>query len=430
MKIDSINIKNYRCFENFDIKFDDKLTVIVGNNGSGKSTVLDAVSIAIGSFLLGIDGQVSSSIHADDVRHIAYQIGSTIELQPQFPASIQANGSLNNHNITWVRTLNKPDGRTTTVDSKQLTNISTEMQKRVRDGDSNLLLPIISYYGTGRLWAQKRQKRDIDYIEKSTRFSGYIDCLDVMSNEKLMLKWFEKMTMFELQKGESFPELSATKNALNKFYSRMTNHLNVEVIYNLASRELEVNFTNSNGERQKSPTKELSDGYRNTLSMIADIAYRMATLNPQLLEDVIEATPGVVLIDEVDLHLHPTWQQHILDDLMDIFPSVQFIVTTHAPSVINSIKKEHLVILEDFKAYYPQDATYGRDVNSILATIMGADTRPKAIKERFVEFYEKLHEGKLNDAGQILEKLETEIGSDDPEIAGAKVSLDLEDMED
>ena len=111
---------------------------------------------------------------------------------------------------------------------------------------------------------------------------------------------------------------------------------------------------------------DLSDGYRSTLSMIADIAYRMAILNPQLFDDVLTQTPGVVLIDEVDLHLHPLWQQRILKDLMNIFPNVQFIVTTHAPAVIGSVKKENLLVLTDNRtAFMPVCEVYGSDANSI-----------------------------------------------------------------
>ena len=88
----------------------------------------------------------------------------------------------------------------------------------------------------------------------------------------------------------------------------------------------------------------MSDGYRNMLSMVADIAYRMALLNPQFLGEVTKKTSGVVLIDEIDLHLHPAWQRHIVSALKEIFPKVQFIVSTHAPSVISSVPKEEIVV--------------------------------------------------------------------------------------
>lgn len=121
---------------------------------------------------------------------------------------------------------------------------------------------------------------------------------------------------------------------------------------------------------------EMSDGYKNTLSMIVDIAYRMAVLNPMLGEKVFEETPGVILIDEIDLHLHPQWQQTIISDLNAIFPNIQFIVSSHAPEVINSVVKEQIRILDNGKIYMPAAQTYGRDANSILREVMNVSERP------------------------------------------------------
>lgn len=115
---------------------------------------------------------------------------------------------------------------------------------------------------------------------------------------------------------------------------------------------------------------EMSDGYKNTLSMIGDIAYRMAVMNPMLGNRVLEETPGIVLIDEVDLHLHPQWQQSILKDLHAIFPKVQFIVTSHAPAVINSVSREKIRMLDKGEIYMPAAETYGRDANSILREVI------------------------------------------------------------
>ena len=125
----------------------------------------------------------------------------------------------------------------------------------------------------------------------------------------------------------------------------------------------------------------MSDGYKNTLSMISDIAYRMAVLNPQLGEHVLDKTPGIILIDEIDLHLHPEWQQTILNDLQNVFPKVQFIITSHAPVVINSVEREHIRILDNGHVYMPVVQTYGRDVNSILREVMGVGERPADVQQ-------------------------------------------------
>ena len=173
--------------------------------------------------------------------------------------------------------------------------------------------------------------------------------------------------------------------------------------------------------------KNLSDGYRNTLGMIADIAYRMAILNPQLLGDVLQKTPGIILIDEVDLHLHPRWQERIIGDLQAVFPQVQFIVSTHAPAVISSVRQDNLRILSGEKQSSTVPAeVYGKDANSILTGVMDASPRPAEIQSLFGRFYQAIDSGELEKAARTLDEIEYLIGAEDPELVGARVSLALE----
>ena len=176
------------------------------------------------------------------------------------------------------------------------------------------------------------------------------------------------------------------------------------------------------------PVSQLSDGYKCTISLIADIAYRMAILNPQLLNKVLVETEGIILIDEVDLHLHPKWQKRILKDLMDIFPKVQFIVSTHAPEVINSVKKGSVVILRNNEVINATDETYGKDANTILREVMEVSSRPDIIRFLFEKFYELLDSGEWKMAEEIIGQLEKEIGNNDPEINACRVRLELEQM--
>ena len=127
----------------------------------------------------------------------------------------------------------------------------------------------------------------------------------------------------------------------------ITGYSDIKIQFNLDTNEIDVIYTDNIQQPVRIPLLQLSDGYKCTISLIADIAYRMAILNPQLLDNVVSETPGIILIDEIDLHLHPSWQRRILNDLTTIFPKVQFIVSTHAPAVISSIKSESLIILKD-----------------------------------------------------------------------------------
>lgn len=427
MKIKTIQLHNFRCFEKFSADLNENLTVIVGNNGSGKSSLLDGISVALGAFLIPFSVGSSLTIAKDDVLNKSYDLGSVVELQPQYPVEVSASGIVDDKEISWKRSLNSVEGRTTVGDAKDIISIAKKLQQKIQKGEKPLL-PVLSYYGTGRLWAQKRERKAVSRTAKFNRQMGYIDCLDAASNEKLMLKWFEKMTLQVATTGKLAPELMAVKSAICQCFREITGYDDVDVQFNLDTHELDIVYLNESNQHKRYAMKHLSDGYKNTLSMIADIAYRMAVLNPWLLGDVLQETPGIVLIDEIDLHLHPKWQQRIIKDLQNIFPKVQFIVSTHAPSVINSVCKENLLIMENMHAERPILETYGKDANAILNSIMGADERPKAIKEQFKDFYAAMAEEKYDTAEEILNKLKEEIGENDPEINGAQVSLTLERM--
>ena len=375
MKLKKVKITNYRCFKEADIDFDEHTTLIVGKNGAGKTAILDAV--AISTFLLGIDGGVSRSISKEDARYEFHDLDGTVDPQHQFPVNIESIGDcLDNHEVKWVRSLNSESGNTTVKEARELTNISKDTQKRIMTGDKSLILPLISYYGTGRLYAQKKEKKNIKSLTEFKRQVGYVDCMAAESNEKLMLNWFQIQTLKSLQEQQRTGKvekpllLKTVESAICKCFERISGSKNVDIVFYLDTHRLVLNFESTDGSLQKFAMDEMSDGYKNTLSMIGDIAYRMAVLNPMLGDKVLEETTGVVVIDEIDLHLHPQWQQTIISDLNTIFPKIQFIVSSHAPAVINSVAREQIRILDNGEIYMPAAQTYGRDANSILREVM------------------------------------------------------------
>lgn len=428
MKINEITIKNFRGFEDFHAELNPELTVFIGNNGSGKSTVLDAISISIGTFFSGLDGVPGTGINKEDVTCKSFDMGTVIDLQHQYPSVINARGEVCGETMEWSRSLNGASGRTTTIDAKSIISAAESCQTRIREGDTSLILPIISYYGTGRLWAQKKEKRSNEQLVQFSRLSGYIDCLAAESNEKLMLKWFEKMTIQQAQRQQPSPELNAVEQAVSRCFAGITGSDQVMTQFNLDTHSLDILYTDTQGRKLRVPMKNLSDGYKNTIGMIADIAYRMAVLNPQLLGNVLTETPGIVLIDEVDLHLHPVWQQRIIRDLQTLFPKVQFIVSTHAPSVISSVKRENMLVLDaNGQPYTLPVEVYGKDANSILSAVMDAQHRPAEIQVMFDRFYQTV-EKDISQAEAILNEIEALIGSEDPELTQARVTLALEQL--
>lgn len=433
MKLKKISITNYRCFGKVDIDFDEHTTLIVGKNGTGKTAILDAVAVAISTFLLGIDVGVSRSISKDDARYEFHDLDGTVDPQHQFPVNIESIGDiLDNYNVKWVRSLNSESGNTTVKEARELTNISKSVQNRIMTGDKSLNLPLISYYGTGRLYAQKKEKKNIKSLTEFKRQVGYVDCMAAESNEKLMLNWFQIQTLKSLQEQQRTGKvekpllLKTVESAICKCFERISGSKNADIVFDLDTHRLVLNFESGDGSLQKFAMDEMSDGYKNTLSMIGDIAYRMAVLNPMLGDKVLEETSGVVMIDEIDLHLHPQWQQTIISDLNTIFPKIQFIVSSHAPAVINSVAKEQIRILDNGGIYMPAAQTYGRDANSILREVMKVSERPTDIKQRMNLFYSYMDENNYKEADKVLTEIEAIVGATDPDIAAARTSLDLE----
>lgn len=428
MYIKSISLKNYRCYENFKIDFNKEYTVLVGINGAGKSAVLDAVSTALGSYIAGFDGIASNGIFHEDAHRKMYEMGSVVDMQEQYPVEIEAICNIDGEDIWWKRSLHAKSGRTHISEAKAMMGYASELQNKVRQGDKQTVLPIIAYYGTGRLYMQKRQKRNNSISTSFSRTMGYVDCLDSASNDKQMLRWFEQMTAIQIQEGMRIPELEVVKNAMGKCFSGVDNPEDIAKFeYKIKTHEIEIQY-NKEKKKERLPMRMLSDGLKITISMVADIAYRMAVLNPQLLDNILEDTPGIVLIDEVDMHLHPSWQKRILSDLHYIFPKVQFIVTTHSPSVLANVKKEHILLLEDGKNFPPGNTTYGREVTAILQEMMKVDVRPKEVVQLKDNYYKFLAEENYGEAKKLLDKLEDILGNNDEDVVQAKVSYDLETL--
>ena len=427
MFLESLVLHNFRCFSSLEVNFKNRLTVLVGNNGAGKSTVLEAAAIAAGTLTSAMDGLTNYGIKKSDAHYKCFDLGSNVDVQPQFPVEITASGKVDGKVISWTRNLNTANSRGGFASAKELTAISYSYQERMRNGDKELKLPVISYYGTGRLWNQHREKKN-DIFEKNNRSNGYVDSLDGAANDKLMMKWFQKMTMQQIQRGQAIPEFIAVKMAMEQVFASVTGFSDVNVQFNLDTGDIDIVYFDKNHEHVRIPVSLLSDGYKCTISLIADIAYRMAILNPQLLDKVLTETEGIVLIDEIDLHLHPRWQKRILEDLMSVFPRVQFIVSTHAPEVINSAKRESIIVLNNNEVLAAADETYGKDANTILREVMEVSTRPDDIRELFDKFYELVDEQKWSRAETVIEQLEAEIGNNDPEINACRVRLELEQL--
>ena len=427
MNILNLELKNYRGFEEISLNFDSQINVIIGNNASGKTALLDAITIAGSSFLRGIGGVQSANIQPDDVRIKSFSNGSIINTELQFPVCISSQGNFNNTYLTWVHALNGVGLKTTIKDAKSIIDMGKEIQDNVRSGAKEITLPILACYGTERFWTMKKEKLDDVVWQPSSRFVGYSGCTDSKFSPKNMLLWLKTMTLLECHERQPIPEFQAVKRAMELAFSESYQYKNGNISYDLKHGELVVTYENSIGRQEKMPFRFLSDGYRNTISMIGDIAYRMATLNPQLLKNVTAETSGIVIIDELDMFLHPQWQTRIVETLINIFPKVQFFVTTHSPNIIQNVHKQNIIILENSCKIDNYNNTYGKDANTILNQIMGVDERPIAVKTAINNIYTLIDKGEISVAKLELEKLIGSLG-DDVAIAEIRTAIAFEEF--
>ena len=420
--INKLEVCNFRKFESISVEFERQLTVLVGDNGVGKSTLIDAASIALGTLFQKIENAKAPGITPDDAHGAVIKQGDMFDVQSRYPVTIGADGIVLGKNAHWSRSLNTAKGRATIADAAAVVDAGARLQKLVGSGDT-VVLPILARYGTDRLWARTEPKDQ----SLPNRTRGYEGALQASSNDARMNAWFKSQSIWEWQNRRDSALFSAVKRALASCFDAAASTVDAMVDFDAELGQLVFTYSTADGNYHRDRIHSMSDGYRGTLSLFADIAYRMAMLNPALGDRVLE-TPGVVMIDEIDLHLHPRWQARILEDLVRIFPNVQFIVTTHSPVVVASVPRGDIRVLDGEAVSVPATETRGRDAGDILNTVLDASSRPEEAVQLFDAFNRAVDEGRHADARVELEKLEAFVGADDPDVVAARTTLELEEL--
>lgn len=437
-----IELNNYRCFKHLTVDFDERLTVLIARNGLGKTAVLDAISVAFGPFVGGFHTGKNAGINYSDVR-LRLTNPALREMEAQYPVSIGAEAHIHpiipslqafgfdDEALCWSRQLNTPKSKTTTSDSRLLSDIGKHLQKTVMDNQA-IDLPLLAYYGTGRLWKEKK-KTDKKAFKNEffSRTAGYQDCLDPASSFKYVEDWFdyaakadfeerslrqEKQDQIQAEADTAFsPLLAAVRLAVD------------ECLKTTGWQGLRYSFKHQtvvmeHPQQGVLEVSQLSDGVRNMIGLVADIAYRAVRLNSQFGQDAPKQTPGLVLIDEVDMHLHPEWQQVVLTNLTQAFPALQFVVTTHSPQVLSTVKREQVRLLSETVkgeavAAVPVGKTYGRSNADVLQAVMDVEPEPELPESQDLRDYLNLVEQgnwRSNKAGMLRQKLVSALGEDHP----------------
>ncbi|RKZ53981.1 MAG: hypothetical protein DRR16_12765 [Candidatus Parabeggiatoa sp. nov. 3] len=434
MKISRITIENFRAIKKLDLPLDPQLTVLVGNNAAGKTTILDAIAVGLGAILTRLPSVSGIKFRQSDIREeLATELKDDQE-PSQAPYTRVTLESV--EGVIWDMTKKRDQSERTrqAISSDksekklgQLHQFLENIINDVQDGKKTDLfldgkktdLPVIAYYGTDRAVLSDSLQRDFN--KKFNRFKALEHALVATQRFKTMIEWFafqEDIERREQSERHDFeyrlPVLESVRQAICKMMPDCSNPRTL-----IDPLRLIVTFKNQGGHQEMLSLTQLSDGYRTTLALVMDLARRMAQANPHFHENAIQQSEAIVLIDEVDLHLHSIWQQQVLVDLIETFPKAQFIVTTHSAQVLTTIKPEHIVLLtreNDNVIAEQATSSYGAESGRLLVEIMGVNERPPAEKNKFTKLLGKYYDLIESNQGETQEalKLRHELNQESP----------------
>jgi predicted ATP-binding protein involved in virulence len=374
MKIDKLYLKNFRNIEEAHYEFPTNFTVIIGMNGAGKSTLLHALRVAAGAYLMGVPtSQVKNRpISKDEVR----MTNNKFELL-HHPVIIQAEGVFPEKNtpITWRRRILKEGGSNTSSveDVGAIRSLSTrKYDKMTGEGTDELDLPLIAYFGTNRVYGAAR-KRNKPRIGRKIFKEGYRDWLEMRSSTYQYTHWLSTYDAL-VKNGKEYAE--SKEIFFQTIKTACPYVIDVDFIIDRLWLRTKMNDRISD----LLPLELKSDGIVTFVEMVAELAYRCIVLNGYLKEKAILESRGVVLIDEMDLHLHPRWQHHVVSDLKKAFPKLQFIVTTHSPIIVQSLETEELINLNKNTTPGLEEDPFKYSLEEVINSEMGLEQEKRSQK--------------------------------------------------
>ena len=397
LRLDRLQLRNFRCFAECTIDLHPQLTVFVAENGCGKTAVLDALANALILFVDTItDTRPLGGFKREDVRLI---VGENNAMTPALPTEFEAHGYIAGRELQWSRSLQGygERNRTSFKDAKNLIAVARQLRNMLANSaalDERSLAPLIAFYGTDRMWREAPLSRT--QHGAFHRQSGYFDCLSSTSGYQGLFEWYATSMAklgdprFATQQATALAQVTAVNEAIRLVLAPTGWR-------DLAWDSEQETLVAAHPEHGNLRLSALSDGIRTMLSLVADVARRCAILNPHLGASAARETPGVLLIDEVDIHLHPRWQQVVVSSLRTAFPRLQIILSTHSPHTLSTVDKESIRVVElgdDGHASFrtPTMQTRGVESADVLASIMGVDPVPQVPEARKLSDYRALIE--------------------------------------
>ena len=391
MRIDALKLRNFKKFNEVTFEFPRRVDappgsgsfhVLIGENGTGKTSILDAAAVALGVWLEHVpDSLLANSrrrLSAEYKRLVSAPGGDRILLeQASGELAVRATGQiLDQNSIQWGQTLAAGRRRISNRESMKALEAIASAYERIQNRE-RVLLPVIAYYGAGRAWLPHNQRKQVKAKSNgpANRWEAFYDCLNDRIRLADLNRWFRSEAIARGNRGGSYrPGFEIVVRAV---YQVVPGTEGLE--YDPDREEIILSI---DGNPQ--PFSNLSAGQRSLFALVADIAIKMVTQNNYLVPSdiltegdklsppVLAQTPGVVLIDELDVHLHPKWQREVVDTLRNTFPGIQFIATSHSPFIVQSLRSDELINLQG----QPVPDLGNLSVESIAQGLMGID-RPE-----------------------------------------------------
>lgn len=425
MRIDRLQIENFKKFERTEPAFElhKQFTLLVGDNGSGKTSVLDALAVALGLWHKAAPGSGWRNILSEEIRLAPVRAGDRIQFQPQLPAKISVQGQIGFHEgLRWTRMIREGGTRTTNAEAREAERAIMELVQAAHA--QRAPLPVLAYYGAGRAWLPTNKRPGVRLSgSRPQQFDAYRNCLDTRIRDRELNEWFLFEAAAANGQGEGRPGYRAVKEAVLGCIPEADG-----LRYDSDLKEIVLSIR---GFEQ--PFYNLSAGQRMMLAMVADIAIKAVTLNAYLLGPehpgaadpmhVLRESPGVVLIDELDVHLHPIWQRRVATDLKRTFRKIQFICTSHSPQVIGEVTPEEVRRLDARGGISTPERSFGIDSSRVLEELMAAPPRNESVARLLRELFRLIDREDFRAARNLLPQAEAQLGPDDPEVTRARTLM-------
>lgn len=432
MKIKKLEIHNFRSFRQATLEFpDSNLAVFIGVNGQGKSSLLDLIAMFLNQISVNLIGQD----YADALYRIYY---TDINIESN-KSSNQIWLDVQNIQLVEMKSYAENVGAISTCGMDRLSSYDEFLRNlviQISKEKEKALLPILLYYRANHYF-DNNYEFSVDKIPyKVPQFRAYENAFSKkITDFKDFINWFrdEEDKENELIKKErnfdiTNPNLQPVRKAVTTFFSQLNSfpfgNLRVERDSPNARNFALAGFSSSlviSKNNQDFRLEQLSDGEKMLLMVVCDIARRLSIANPGL-SDPLEGQ-GIVLIDEIELHLHPKWQREVIPALMATFPNIQFIVTTHSPQVLSRVDSENIFLLKDGEVLKLSSNPKGLDTNVILEEIMDTPKYPREVDDLIENLFSLIEQRKFSEAEDTRKKI-AELSPDNPVLQRADAMIE------